>query len=642
MGPVALALPAAVALLLARAGARWARIGALPAPRRHGAVFGLVAVAALGVLLVEALSAVRLVTPTACAGGWALLLLAVCAVARRGGAAIPPPAPPPRDRRAAVLGAIVAAVLLLTLVVALAAPPNTYDSMTYHMSRVMHWAQRATLAPYPTCIVRQVLYTPGAELALLQLELLSGGDRLANLVQWTSFVGVVLAASALAASAGADRLGQAFAALIAATTPMAILQASSTQNDLVTAFLVVALAGWIAAWRRRPALWLAAAIGATLGLALLTKITAYVVVLPLLAWLAADLRRRGRQGLHAAALIAGLALLLNAGFLARQAGVWWRVATAAEAGGALDLGARTYLNAAMSPALLASNLARNLALHVPVPGAALRARLDATMARAHAALGLDPADARTTFPAGRAFRFPGLERHEDLAPNPLHLALLLTAAALLVARRATRRAAGLAATLLVLAGSAFVLFALVFKWQPWHSRLHLPVFMLAAPAVAAALVADARGRRLLLPLAGVLALASLPYLLANASRPLLGPHGVLRAPRRAQYFANQPALEAPYAAAAARVRERRCRDVGLVLGSDDWEYPLWVLLRDDGGAPPRLRHLCRTLNTEPEPIGDACAVVAVGVTDERVRRLLGERFAPALEADRLRLWLPAR
>ena len=37
-----------------------------------------------------------------------------------------------------------------TLAIALTAPPNTWDSMTYHMSRVWHWAQNQTVSHYPT------------------------------------------------------------------------------------------------------------------------------------------------------------------------------------------------------------------------------------------------------------------------------------------------------------------------------------------------------------------------------------------------------------------------------------------------------------------------------------------------------------
>src|SRR5258708_34931113 len=47
-------------------------------------------------------------------------------------------------------------------VIAIVAPPNTLDSMTYHMPRVMHWAADATVAFYPTTIMRQLYSAPVA------------------------------------------------------------------------------------------------------------------------------------------------------------------------------------------------------------------------------------------------------------------------------------------------------------------------------------------------------------------------------------------------------------------------------------------------------------------------------------------------
>lgn len=59
--------------------------------------------------------------------------------------------------------------LMITLVgfVAWISPPNNWDSMTYHMSRVMHWIQNQSVAHYPTHILRQLHMTPWSEYAIL-------------------------------------------------------------------------------------------------------------------------------------------------------------------------------------------------------------------------------------------------------------------------------------------------------------------------------------------------------------------------------------------------------------------------------------------------------------------------------------------
>jgi hypothetical protein len=53
-----------------------------------------------------------------------------------------------------------------------------------------------------------------------------------------------------------------------------------------------------------------------------------------------------------------------------------------------------------------------------------------------------------------------------------------------------------------------------------------------------------------------------------------------------------------------------CHEIGLVVGSDDWEYPFWVLLNGSGGPPTHLSHDMRGTAEDETP--RYCAVI---VTD---------------------------
>lgn len=125
------------------------------------------------------------------------------------------------------------------------APPNTWDSMTYHMSRVAHWIQNHSVAHYPTYNLPQLFHPPFAEFAIMHLQILSGSDRFANFVQWFSMIGSIIGVSLIAKELNADLRGQVLAAVFCATIPMGILQASSTQNDYVVAFWLVCLAYFV-------------------------------------------------------------------------------------------------------------------------------------------------------------------------------------------------------------------------------------------------------------------------------------------------------------------------------------------------------------------------------------------------------------
>jgi hypothetical protein len=153
-------------------------------------------------------------------------------------------------------------------------------------------------------------------------------------------------------------------------------------------------------------------------------------------------------------------------------------------------------------------------------------------------------------------------------------------------------------TLSVVAG--FLLFSLLLRWQPWHSRLQLPLFVLFAP-VAGAVIAGLHRKWLIPGLTGLFSLAALPWLLCNVSRPLISlssfvpgyPGSILVVPRQSGYFANRPELEKTYRDFARSITMRGVKNIGLDTGGigNSWEYPLWVLTRTKGLAGPRIDHV---------------------------------------------------
>jgi Dolichyl-phosphate-mannose-protein mannosyltransferase len=504
----------------------------------------------------------------------------------------------------------VGALIGLLGVLAVITPPNTYDSMTYHMSRVVHWIQNGSLAHYPTSIGRQLFLPPGAEFAILHLQLLTRGDRLANLVQWSSLVGSLTGVSLAAKQLGGDRRAQILAAVVAATLPMGIMQASSTQNDYVVSFWLVCLVVFVLHLNRQPPgsglTGGALVVGAALGLALLTKPTAYVFAFPFMIWMAlARTRRDGVRAWGALILVILVALALNAGHYRRNIATF-----GAPLGPRVE--ATRYLNATFDVPSLVSVAVRNVVLHLGTRWSEVN-RLTARMVDGvHRFLGLDVNDSATTADALR-LRVSRPPYHEDVAANGWHVALAMVALAALVVVSDLRRQPPLVtyAGLLV---TAFVLFCLILRWQPWHSRLQLPLFVLGAPVVGIVLA-----RR---PLLGRLVACGLlgtavPWVLFSETKPVLGNASVFRRDREAQYFAMRPDLRQPYLDTVARLREGQCAAVGFLMDENGFEYPLWVHLgKASGTGWPRLEHIgiLDQGGTALGAIGDArfrpCAVIA--------------------------------
>jgi hypothetical protein len=77
---------------------------------------------------------------------------------------------PPSPFTLIVLMLIVLQVLILAMAV-YQFTPNNWDSMTYHLARVVHWQQEQRVYHYATHIDRQIQLAPFAEFVIAHLHI---------------------------------------------------------------------------------------------------------------------------------------------------------------------------------------------------------------------------------------------------------------------------------------------------------------------------------------------------------------------------------------------------------------------------------------------------------------------------------------
>jgi hypothetical protein len=487
--------------------------------------------------------------------------------------------------------------LTVEAIIALIAPPNNWDSMTYHMGRVVHWIQNKNVSFYPTHIDRQNFLTPWAEFAIMQLQILYGGDRFANLVQWFSMVGSVIGVSLIARELGGNRRAQLLAGVIAVLIPMGILQSTSTQNDLVVGFWIICFIYF--AFRLMHGLDMSYAIasGCALGLAMLTKSTAYIVLLPFLIWWVIAFMR-GRKYKIAGSLkyfvaIGLIAITLNLPHFIRNQ-------TAYGTPFGHEDRVSLYSNERVSLPILFSNLVRNLALHA---GTRLTPLNDQIEELVGLLLGSEIDNPDSTWPNTTLQIRRTLS--EDTAGSPAHLLLIITSCLLLIWTwtrvTASNKDPRIYALVLI---AAFVIFSVYLRWNPWHGRLHLSMLFLWSPFVAVILTRKLNHRLLSLLLI-LLVIYALPYLIQNQSRPLVGESSIISTSRLDLYFVKQQRIRTAYNRAVDVIVDNCITDVGIDIGGDEWEYPIWTLF-DDRGWEPRIEHVnvhnpSATLGPEVQP-----------------------------------------
>jgi 4-amino-4-deoxy-L-arabinose transferase-like glycosyltransferase len=193
-------------------------------------------------------------------------------------------------------------------------PVSHDDSLVYHLPRAVLYLQQGSLDAFPTPDLRQTALPANAEILVLWQFAMLGGAWAPPLEQTLAWLGATLAVFRLARDVGAPGRSAAFAALAFASLPGVLLQATTNQNDLTTAFFVVCALTFARSGLAGARAGELVVAGAALGLALGTKATA-VLAVPTLALLVLAESVRARRllrretALLAAACAAGILTL---------------------------------------------------------------------------------------------------------------------------------------------------------------------------------------------------------------------------------------------------------------------------------------------------------------------------------------------
>ncbi|MBE9030741.1 glycosyltransferase family 39 protein [filamentous cyanobacterium LEGE 11480] len=517
-----------------------------------------------------------------------------------------------------LLACAIITIAAVTLVIAWQSAPNNGDAMTYALPRIRHWIQYRAVMHYPVHYTLQLFSEPWAEYVLLQWQVLSHGDRWANLLQWGCMISSLIGVSLIAKQLGASQTGQWLTALLAATIPVGIMHSTTPRNTYVVAFWLICLVVYtlriVTDRPNRSALF-----GATcsLGLAVLSKGTAYIYALPFVLWLLGVYwQRYGFRIIKYVLMTWPVFGLISLGHYARN---WMTF------GSLISTDPYKLSNDIYTLPGFISGLVKNVALHCTVPVFDSDWVLQ-LVTQIHHWIGISPLDPRLNFygvadiyqPAQFALNM--LPLAEDRTTNPLHFWLFLAALGLLF--MASRwKSQKLVVQYAVMTTSAFLLFCFLVKWQIWHGRLHLPVFLLACPVIALSLTRYTQ-RQFCHVLIVVLWAASLPYLGLNEMRPIAAVPNIFSTPRLSQYFQGREdsAFEQSYADAANLVAQNQCFEIGLIMLPNSFEYPLWKLLDQVLPQPFQMQHVnvdnqsSRWANQLEFRDFHPCAVVVMGLS----------------------------
>src|SRR5579871_3746339 len=613
-------------MLLRRKGQGW----------RESVLFASIPWALFLAWATEVLSAFHQVTRAAATGLWMFFIVAclilVVRSAPRGHKALTKFQIPPEvvKSRWSVWLPIAGIAIIVALVglTALVCAPNNWDAMEYHLPRVFEWMNYQSVGLYPTIDRQQLDMPPWAEYAMLHFDLLFGGDRLVNLVQWFAFLGCILGVSLIAKELGSGSDGQIFAAVLGATIPSAVLGASGPKNDQALSFWIVLAVVLLLRWRSHSDWWHALAIGASAGLALFTKGSTLAFLPPFVvcAWFMWDRRARLRFLARSPVMaIIGLVLIVP---------LWYRNYTFSGSvlglpyfDGAGPEKARMFANDHITVTRTAAAIIRNITLHLGVPNARVNEWTTRIASSLIWKLGVDPNDpgqivgSQAGYVPNFAVKSGG--RNEVLAGDLVHLFLFLAAACYYLAKR--RQFDCSAGFLLAGIVGAFCLFSALLRWGPWNGRYHLVLFFVAAAWIGATFTQIASARTVAV-ITYFLLLLSIPFALMNSSRPLIPfqyQPSIFKVSRDQTYFMDAHLnMSGAFISAAHFVQAQNCDAIGLDANLLRFEYPILALVSADG-KPRDISYTSvanSTARFKSANTRDACLVICLGCVNAADKR----------------------
>ena len=475
-------------------------------------------------------------------------------------------------------------------------PPSNGDSMVYHLARVAHWVQNRSVSGFATQYLAQIELAPLAEYNMLQLHVLSNTDRLDGYVQLLSAVVCVVGVSDIARQLGGNRRIQMAAAVLCATIPTGILEATSTENNFFAAAVAVALLGTLLSMRLdRRWVWAAVVLGCALGTAVMSKgtIPAYFGPVALLLGVLVVRRRiRAHDTSIALRRVAGTCVVAVACMLAVAGPFYGR--NIALFGAPTGPVSKSTISTQLTARAATANIIRSTAANFFIGNGKSGFNTDVSKValgffrHLYSPLHVSQSDPRyllgTPTNAFQVRDWDPFARSEDFGAAPWNILLFgITVVVLAVAVLRGRRKLRLPLLLAFGLACGYLLFNGTARWNVFQIRYQLPFLVASCAVVAVALGQFHRyvGRVVL----AALVLACLPELLDSSERPLLHPEYDFTSYLQ-PYFLDgtlqsyQKATAAQYESVVQSVVQSTCPRVGLA----NWvlvEYPIWAGFRHE-------------------------------------------------------------
>lgn len=352
-------------------------------------------------------------------------------------------------------------------------PPNNWDSMTYHMARIAHWVMNESVYPYPTHIYRQIYQPPLAEWMIGQICILNRADYFANTLQLIYLIGSLACLNLIMQEFELTKKVRSIAYIVAFTTPSIFMQTTSTQNDIVVGFFILGTMYGLIRFFKTFNISNALITGVFIGCALLTKGTAFVYLIPIALFAALSLiRKHYNSSISIPKLIPLISIILLCSILIPAPHFYRNFKLSGDIFGASD---DHYFNENISAKSTSLGILKNIGNHLSTP---FTSDITNQIVEKTHLISKIPINEKKYSYNGIHFKLNTWNHNEDEVSNFFQIILFgITCIVLIINFKSNSKLFNFS-TIFCL--STFLIFSFILKWQPWHIRLQVPLFMMMA------------------------------------------------------------------------------------------------------------------------------------------------------------------
>lgn len=467
---------------------------------------------------------------------------------------------------------IICLIFLLILFQGIIYPPNNWDSLTYHMSRIMYWLGNENLNHFPTHILRHLYQPPFAEYIIMHVNVLQGNDYFSNSIQLIFLVFCLFPLNELLNIFNVNKTAKLISFLFCITTPSVLLQASTTKNDIVCAFFILTSILFLYKCYKESTLSNYLFLGISIGLGMLTKGTFYIFLFPALLIFLLFLGKQILFEKKFKPILYGLLSIfilsiINIGHFSRNYAINNHVLSID------DVENNMYSNEEMNFTFFSSNLLKNIGLHMGYP---FNSIYEDIILNIHKKIDVSIDEPKLNFNNTKYSSPLNYETHEDLVPNTFHFILTIITSFCLILYSFYKKEYKSLIPLIILILQIFI-FCIYLKWQPWHTRLHIPMFIISV-IIIGQFLNTVKKTIYTLPLILIIFINFCFYFTYNSLRPIKTDLKFtkdinIKDERLLKYFSNQLPLFEDYNEIVRLMNVDKPKIVGLTLS--DWEYPLF-------------------------------------------------------------------